>query len=88
MYDGNDMAKDWAEKELYNSCRMYDSITFTLVPCPFINEVNFKISYRSKWDNQIRTYIVKRVNHSLDNTTLECIRFYADNLFLILHKFH
>ena len=81
MYDGNDMAKDWAEKELYNSCRMYDSITLTLVPCPFINEVNFKISYRSKWDNQIRTYMVKRVSHSLDSTTLECVRFYANNLY-------
>jgi hypothetical protein len=78
---GNQMAEDWAKYLLYQTSRLHDKITLQLIFCPFINEANFKISYRSKVDNIERTYVVKKVSHSYDGntTTLEAIRFYADN---------
>ena len=81
---GDDQAKEWSEFLLYKYCRLNDSISLTLVGCPFINEVNFKVTYRSKVDNKIYTYIVKKVSHDFnkDNatTTLEMVRFYNENV--------
>lgn len=82
--DGNDMAKDWAEYLGYQYSRLQDKLTLTLISCPFINDVNFKISYRSKFDNKIQNYVVKSVSHSNDTTTLECIKFYSENCYALL----
>lgn len=75
---GDDMAKEWADQLLYENCRMRDSITLECISLPFLNDVNFKISYRSKLNNKVRTYIVKSVSHSLDGntTTINAVRFY------------
>ena len=77
---GDDMAKDWAEQKLYELCRMEDTVTLTTVLLPFVNDTGFKISYRSKLDDKVRTYKVKSVSHNLDSntTTLTAIRFYND----------
>ena len=77
--DGNDMAQDWADMLLYQHCRYNDTLTLNLTACPFINDVDFKITYKSKLDNIMRGYKVTKVSHTLSNTTLECIRFYEDN---------
>ena len=79
---GDDMAKEWAEQLLYENCRMKDSITLECIGLPFLNNTGFKLSYRSKIDNKIRTYIVKSISHSTSNnsttTTINAIRFYAE----------
>ena len=77
---GNDMAKEWAEQLLYENCRMQDSITLECIGLPFLNNTGCKISYRSKIDNKVRTYVVKSISHSFDNstTTINAIRFYCE----------
>lgn len=79
---GDDMAKDWAEQKLYELCRMEDTVTLTTVLLPFVNDTGFKISYRSKLDDKVRTYKVKSVSHNLNSntTTLTAIRFYNDQV--------
>jgi len=79
---GDDMAKDWAEQLLYENCRLQDSITLQTILLPFLNDVNFKISYRSKADDIVKTYVVKSVSHDysgIGSTTINAIRFYNEN---------
>ena len=51
--------------------------------CPFITDVGFKISYKSRIDGQNRVYMVKAVSHNYNvnssETVLELVRFYAEN---------
>ena len=77
---GDDMAKEWAEQLLYENCRMQDSITLECIGLPFLNNTGCKISYRSKLDDKIRTYVIKSMSHSFDNntTTINAIRFYCE----------
>ena len=77
---GNDLAKQWAERILYDRTRLQDDITIQTVLMPFINDVDFKISYRSKVDDIVRPYVVKSVNHDFADgtTTINMIRFYND----------
>ena len=77
---GDDMAKEWAEQLLYENCRMHDSITLECIGLPFLNNTGCKISYRSKIDNKVRTYVVKSISHSFDSntTTINAIRFYCE----------
>ena len=77
---GDDMAKEWAEQLLYENCRMQDSITLECIGLPFLNNTGCKISYRSKLDDKIRTYVIKSISHSFDNntTTINAIRFYCE----------
>lgn len=78
--NGDDMAKEWAEQLLYENCRMQDSITLECIGLPFLNNTGCKISYRSKLDNIVRTYVVKSISHSFDGntTTINAIRFYCE----------
>lgn len=78
---GDDIAKQWAEQELYKICRLKDSITLETIYLPFLNDVNCKISYRSKTDNLVKTYIIKGISHNFDNntTTINAVRFYVEN---------
>lgn len=78
--DGDEMAKEWAKQLLYENCRMQDSVTLECVRLPFLNNTGCKISYRSKLDNKIRTYVVKSISHSFDGntTTINAIRFYCE----------
>ena len=77
---GDDMAKEWAEQLLYENCRMHDSITLECISLPFLNNTGCKISYRSKLDNKVRTYVIKSISHSFDGntTTINAIRFYCE----------
>ena len=78
--NGDDMAKEWAEQLLYENCRMQDSITLECIGLPFLNNTGCKISYRSKLDDKIRTYVIKSISHSFDSntTTINAIRFYCE----------
>lgn len=75
---GNDMAKDYADKLLYENCRINDSLNLTTIFMPFLNEVDFKIQHRTSLDNSVHTYILKSVSHDLKagTSTLNCVRFY------------
>lgn len=77
---GDDMAKEWAEQLLYENCRIQDSITLECVSLPFLSDINFKISYRNKLDNKVRTYMVKSISHNLDGNTItiNAVRFYNE----------
>lgn len=78
---GDDMAEQWAEQLLYENCRIKDSISIETLHLPFLNDVNFKISYRSKIDNLVKTYVVKNITHNFDSntTSITATRFYAEN---------
>ena len=77
---GDDLAKQWAQKLLYEYSRLNDGITLKTVMLPFINDTNFKISYRSKTDGIVKTYVVKGVSHDITGgtTTINAVRFYND----------
>ena len=77
---GDDLAAQWAKKLLYEYSRLNDSITLKTVMLPFINDTDFKISYRSKTDNIVKTYVVKSVSHDITGgtTTINAVRFYND----------
>lgn len=77
---GDDMAKEWAEELLYENCRMQDSLTLECIGLPFLNNVNVKISYRSKQNDKKYSYIVKQVTHNLDDntTSISAIRCYGE----------
>lgn len=78
---GDDMAKQWAEQLLYENCRLKDSITLETRLLPFLNDVNCKISYRSKVDDLVKIYVVKNITHNFDSntTSITAVRFYAEN---------
>lgn len=77
---GNDLAKEWAERILYDRTRLQDNITIKTVLMPFLNDVGFKMSYRTKVDNIVRPYVVKSISHDFagGTTTINMIRFYND----------
>lgn len=77
---GDDLAQQWADQKLYEKSRMYDRISITTIGMPFLNDVGFKMSYRSKVDNTIRPYKVEGVNHDYiaGTSTFEMVRFYDD----------
>lgn len=77
---GNDMAKDYADKLLYENCRINDSLTLQTVFLPFLNEVDFKIQHRTNLDLSVNTYVLKSVSHDLKNgtSTLNAVRFYDE----------
>lgn len=77
---GNTLATEWAEQKLYENSRMYDSIIITTICMPFLNDVNFKMSYRSKVDNTVRPYMVTSVSHDYiaGTSTFNMVRFYDD----------
>ncbi|MCM1334364.1 MAG: hypothetical protein NC084_12570 [Bacteroides sp.] len=79
---GDDMAKEWAEQLLYENCRRQDSITLQCLSLPFLNDINFKISYRSKADNKVKIYIVQSLSHDFagNTTTIQAMRFYNDQV--------
>ena len=77
---GNDLATQWAQRILYDRTRLQDSVTIKTVLMPFINDINFKLSYKSQIDKVARNYVVKSVSHDLTGgtTTINMIRFYND----------
>lgn len=76
---GDELARQWAERILYDKSRLNDAITIKTVSMPFINDVDFKMTYRSKVDDVVRTYVVKSVSHDLlgGTTDINMIRFYT-----------
>ena len=79
---GDDLARQWAEKILYEKARLNDSISLKTVLLPFVNDAGFKISYRSKTDNIVKTYLVTGVSHDLSSntTSLTAVRFYSSQV--------
>ena len=77
---GNDMAKDYAEKLLYETCRINDTLTLQTIFLPFLNEVDFKIQHKSSLDGSNHTYVLKSVSHDLKSgtSTLNAVRFYDE----------
>lgn len=77
---GNDLAREWAERILYDKSRLQDNVTIKTVCMPFLNDTDFKISYRSKVDDIVRNYVVKSISHDLSSgtTDINMIRFYND----------
>lgn len=75
---GNELAEQWANQILYEKSRMYDSVSITTVGMPFLNDVGFKLSYRSKVDDIIRPYKVESVSHDYiaGTSTFGMVRFY------------
>lgn len=66
-----------AEYENWKNCRLTDSINIVTKICPFA-DVNIKVSYRRKDNNEINQYIVKSLSHDLSKgtTTWQLMRFY------------
>lgn len=77
---GNDLAKQYAKYLLYHKTRIQDVLTLQTIIMPFLNDVDFKISFRSYADNKVRTYVVTGVSHDFASctTNLNCIVFYDD----------
>ena len=70
VLSGNILAKQWAEFMLWKKCRLQDKITITTILMPSLNEVGFKLGYRSKSDGQYKTWYVTGIQHDIAaNTT-------------------
>ena len=59
------------------SSSMNDIVTITTKMIPFV-DTNIKVEYKKQQDTEVKQYIIKSVNHSLDSltTTLTMYRFY------------
>ena len=79
---GDELAEQWAKRLLYQKSRLYDNISLSLVGLPFLNDTDFKISYRSKIDDEVKVYVVKSISHDLkaNTTSLTAIRFYNEQI--------
>ena len=77
---GDELASEWAQEKLYEKSRLYDSISITTIGMPFINDVGFKMSYRSKVDDTVSPYKVESVSHDYiaGTSTFTMVRFYDD----------
>ena len=74
----DELAQERAEYELYLHTNMNNSVTLTCIPVPWMN-VNIKISYTTKTDNQTNQYLIKSINYGLgieDTMTIEMVKFY------------
>lgn len=79
---GNDLAKEFAEQILYEKSRLNDTITIETLFMPFVNDVNFRISYSSDIDERTNPYVIKSVSHDIvgGTTTLTGMRYYNDQV--------
>lgn len=74
----DELAQERAEYELYLHTNMNNSVTLTCVPVPWM-DVNIKVSYTTKRDNQTNQYMIKSISYGLgveDNMTIEMVKFY------------
>ena len=65
----NSLAQDRADYELYHACRMQESIDLTLIDIPWL-DVNWLIEYKSYITGEIKKYIIKQINGSTSNGTM------------------
>lgn len=79
---GNDLAKEFAEQILYEKSRLNDTITIETIFMPFVNDVNFRISYSSDINERTNPYVIKSVSHDIvgGTTTLTGMRYYNDQV--------
>lgn len=77
---GDDLAEEWAQQKLYEKSRLFDKVNITTINMPFLNDVGFKMSYRSKIDETINPYKVETVSHDYmaGTSTFGMVRFYND----------
>ena len=77
---GDDLAKQWAERILYDRTRLQDNVTIKTVLMPFFNDTGFKMSYRTQVDKKVRNYVVKSISHDFASgtSTFNMVRFYDD----------
>lgn len=66
----NSLAQDRADYELYHACRMQESIDLTLIDIPWL-DVNWLIEYKSYITGEIKKYIIKQINGSTSNGTID-----------------
>lgn len=76
---GDNLAAEWAEYLLWKKCRLQDKIVITTILMPSLNEVNFKLGYRSKTDSKYRTWYVTGVQHDLASNTTTITASLFDN---------
>ena len=71
------LAMQRADWEVYKQARLTDSITLVTKLCPFA-DVNIKVEYRRHDLQETHEYIVKNIQHDLENgtTTWQLMRFY------------
>lgn len=74
----DELAQQRADYELYLHTNMNNSVTLSCVSVPWM-DVNIKISYTTKRDNQTNQYIIKSISYGLgvgDNMSVEMVKFY------------
>ena len=73
------LAKERAKFELYQRCRLQDSITLTMVPIPWL-DVHTMISYATKGGDMPVQYLVKSINADYGSAngtmTVNAIKYY------------
>lgn len=77
----NELAKDRADYELYLHARLNDSISLEIVPIPWLNDVNLKISYTNEKIGIKGEYLIQTLSIPLgvgDNMTLTASKIYEE----------
>lgn len=74
----NSVALENAKYLIYKSSLLNDTVTLTTKLIPWL-DVNVKVSYQKRQDNNINTYLIKQISHDFSNgtTSITMCRFYA-----------
>lgn len=76
-----ELAKDRAKYELYLHARLNDSISLEIIPIPWLNDVNIKISYTNENAGIEGEYLIQTLDIPLDissNMTLTASKIYPE----------
>lgn len=76
-----ELAKDRAKYELYLHARLNDSISLEIIPIPWLNDVNIKISYTNESAGIEGEYLIQTLDIPLDissNMTLTASKIYPE----------
>lgn len=75
----DDLARQTAEYELYLASNLREHISLEMINIPWL-DVNYKIEYTSKNNNEKHSYIIKSISGSTSSSTMnvEMIKFYPN----------
>ena len=75
----DDLAKQAAEYELYLASNLSENVSLEMINIPWL-DVNYKVEYTSKNNNETHSYIIKSVSGSTSSATMTVgmIKYYVD----------
>lgn len=70
----NTVAKDTSMYYNRLSSTMFDTVTITTIKIPWL-DVNLKVNYKKQQEDETYSYVIKKVSHSAESTSITMYRF-------------